>query len=124
MFQFDFRIIIQQLIVTFEMTSPTDVLSDLIGIDFIRLKDGVPLREGISDATLEKLKTLEVGNDNVMVAGYPKTGNHFLLQILQELGYKRMYGETDGQGFIYIEIKIRCTDCTITYIGMTDYLYR
>ena len=116
MFQFDFRIIIQQLIVTFEMTSPTDVLSDLIGIDFIRLKDGVPLREGISDATLEKLKTLEVGNDNVMVAGYPKTGNHFLLQILQELGYKRMYGETDGQGFIYIEIKIRRTDCTITFI--------
>ena len=92
------------MIVIIEMASPTDLLSDLIKIDFIRMKDGVPLRDGITDDALEKLKNLEVGIDNVMVAGYAKTGNHFLLQILQELGYKRMYGETAGQGFIYIVI--------------------
>ena len=32
--------------------------------------------------------------------GYPKSGSHFLLQILSQLGYKRMYDQGSGDGKI------------------------
>lgn len=78
------------------MTSQDEAMADLIGIKFVRMVDGVPLLPEASDEVIDKLKELDVGNKNVIVAGYVKTGNHFLLQILQELGYQRMYGEESG----------------------------
>ena len=45
---------------------------------------------------MEKLTNFKAGENCVMIAGYPKSGSHFLLQILNELGYARLYGETDG----------------------------
>lgn len=78
------------------MTSQDEAMADLIGIKFVRMVDGVPLLPEASDEVIDKLKELDVGTNNVIVAGYVKTGNHFLLQILQELGYQRMYGEESG----------------------------
>ena len=52
----------------------------------------------VDDETLERIKELKVADNCVMIAGYPKSGNHFILQILSSLGYERLYGESDGYG--------------------------
>ena len=89
------------MIVIIEMESPTDLISDLIKIDFIRMKNGVPLRDGITDDALEKLKNLEVGNDNVMVAGYAKTGNHYC-KYFKSLGINECMAKLlDKDSYIY-----------------------
>ena len=79
------------------MKSQEENLKDLVKIGFLKFLDGAPLRENISEEAIEKLKKLECGENSVLVLGYAKTGNHFLLQILHHLGYQRLYGETDGE---------------------------
>jgi len=108
------------------MTTQEEKMQDLIYIGFVRFKDDVPIRSYhllifneisflnnknwdiseewrknyfrtvITDENLEKLTNFKAGENCVMIAGYPKSGSHFLLQILNELGYARLYGETDG----------------------------
>ena len=90
------------------MTTEADILSDLVEINFIRMVDDIPVlskmstltEDRITNEVLDTLKNLKVGRENVMVAGYVKSGSHFLLQILNQLGYKRMYGESNSNGFI------------------------
>jgi len=77
--------------------SESEILKDLINIGFIRMVDGVPLRDGIDDNALQVLKSIECGENNVIIAGYVKTGNHFLLQILGQLGG---YAREDFSGFL------------------------
>ena len=71
-------------------------MKKLLDANFIKFVDGVPLRENISEESIEKLKHLDCGSNSVLILGYAKTGNHFLLQILHQLGFKRFYGKTDG----------------------------
>ena len=71
-------------------------MKKLLDANFIKFVNGVPLRENISEESIEKLKHLDCGSNSVLILGYAKTGNHFLLQILHQLGFKRFYGETDG----------------------------
>ena len=53
---------------------------------------------GWDKAAVELLKNEEWGGNTALIVGYPKTGSHFLLSILHNLGFKRMYGQKDKNG--------------------------
>ena len=69
------------------MASQQEKLEKLVKIDFVKFVDNVPIRSSIGEAALENLKNLNVGKNTVLVVGYPKSGSHFLLQILENLGF-------------------------------------
>jgi len=80
------------------MTSQEKALKELIEINFVKMMDGVPVRSSIDKAAVELLKNEEWGGNTALIVGYPKTGSHFLLSILHNLGFKRMYGQKDKNG--------------------------
>ena len=82
-----------------DSSTAEEELKTILDSGFIKMMDGVPMRSTIQEEAIEKLKKLKVGENNVMVVGYPKTGSHFVLQILAALGYKRMYGEKDKRNW-------------------------
>ena len=53
---------------------------------------------GWDKAAVELLTNEEWGGNTALIVGYPKTGSHFLLSILHNLGFKRMYGQKDKNG--------------------------
>jgi hypothetical protein len=63
-----------------------EVLKDLEKINFVKFHDGVPLSASADKRVIKLLQTLKVGENTVLVVGYPKSGSHFLLQILENLG--------------------------------------
>ena len=57
------------------------------------------MRESVEDEVIRELQSLSLPSNAVIVAGYPKTGSHFLLQILGQLNFQRLYDI--GEGFVY-----------------------
>ena len=56
------------------------------------------MRESVDEEVIRELQSLNLPSNAVIVAGYPKTGSHFLLQILGQLNFQRLYDI--GEGFV------------------------
>ena len=54
------------------------------------------MRASVDEKVIRKLQSLSLPTNTVIVAGYPKTGSHFLLQILGQLNYERLYDIGEG----------------------------
>ncbi|CBY41173.1 unnamed protein product, partial [Oikopleura dioica] len=66
-------------------------IEGLIKLDFMKMLDGFPVRESVDEKVIRELQSMSLPSNAVIVAGYPKTGSHFLLQILGQLNFRRLY---------------------------------
>ncbi|CBY40540.1 unnamed protein product [Oikopleura dioica] len=71
-------------------------IEGLIKLDFMKMLDGFPVRESVDEKVIRELQSMSLPSNAVIVAGYPKTGSHFLLQILGQLNFRRLYDIGDG----------------------------
>ena len=62
------------------------------------------MRESVDEKVIRELQSMSLPSNAVIVAGYPKTGSHFLLQILGQLNFRRLYDI--GDGFVYPILRI------------------
>jgi len=74
-------------------------IDGLIKLGFMKMLDGFPVRESVEEEVIRELQSMSLPSNAVIVAGYPKTGSHFLLQILGQLNFQRLYdiGEGDAK---------------------------